>query len=205
MSYRSFVAARTQWNAELRNLDELLQTDGGGQRSCQIVCLEFPSTAGPPNRRCLDRSSLASIISNEARGKLDLCGRLLIVEDISNDIIEILGSLLEIDPIFFASHIDTFQVDIARTRPSMAVLPSKIRTQDFLNLHYHRVIELESPDSTQALFRDMNVSRKVKVLSGFKGTNIGLVRHCTSILKTKGKNGLWLGKISFIIRRTLQR
>lgn len=40
-SYKSFVAIRTQRNPELRNLHELLQTNGVVQRSCRIVCLEF--------------------------------------------------------------------------------------------------------------------------------------------------------------------
>lgn len=193
-SYKSFVAIRTQRDPELRNLYEFLQTDSVIQRSCRIVCLEFSSAPGPPSRQSLDLDGLASILGAKTTGRDDLCGRLLIVEDISNDIIETLGCLLNIDPFFFASHIDTFQINIARRRPSMATFPSKTRAQNFLNLHYHRVVEIENAESTHTLLRDMNVPRKVRILPKFKGTNIGLVRHCNSILKAETKDGLWLGK-----------
>ena len=192
-SYKSLVAARTQRCPELRNLYEFLQTDSVDQRSCRIVCLEFSSAPGPPSRRSLDLNGLESILGAKAAGRDNLCGRLLIVEDMSNDIIETLGCLLDIDPFFFASHIDTFRIDMARTWPSMATLPSKTRAQNFLNLHYHRVVELESLVSTHALLRDMNVPRKVRILPNIKGTDIGLVRDCCSILNAETKDGLWLG------------
>lgn len=196
-SYKSFIAATFQQNPQYRNLHELLQTNSASQRSCHIVCLEFSSILGPPRRQNLDLKGLASVLSTGATGRDDLCGRLLIVEDLSKDTVEMLGCLLNIDPFFFASHLDTFQVDIARSRPSMATLPSKMRTQNFLNLHYHRVVELENPGDPHVILRDMNVPRKVPILPKFKRTNIGLVRHCCSILKARGKDGLWLGKRGF--------
>ena len=165
--------------------------------------LEFSSNHDLPSRRSLDLDSLATLLGNEAKGRDDLCGRLLIVEDVSNDIVETLGSLLNIDPFFFASHIDTAQIDIATTRPSIATLPSTRRSQNFLNLHYHRVLEFENLESKQTLLRDMNVPRKVKILPQFKGTNIGLAQHCCSILKTEGKDGLWLGKRGLISHRDI--
>lgn len=192
-SYQSFVAASAQWNPDLKNLSEVLQSNSLGQRACHIVCLAFSSTPGPPRRQSLDLDSLASTLSTPAARRDGILGRLLIIEDITTEIVETLGCLLNIDPFFFASHIDTFRIDVARARPSMANLPSIMRTQNFLNLHYHRVVEIENPESTHELLRDMNVPRVVRVLSKFKGTNIGLVRHCCSILEAKGKDGLWIG------------
>ena len=195
-SYKSFVATRAQRNPELNNLLELLQTKSARQSSCRIVCLEFSSAPSPPRRLSLDLDDLTPILGAKATGRDDLCGRLLVVEDISNDSIETLGCLLDIDPCFFASHVDTCQTNIARRRPSMATLPSRLRDQEFLNLHYHRVVEIEKSNATSSLLRDMNVPRKVRVLPNLKGTSIGLVRHCTSILKAQTKDGLWLGKIT---------
>ena len=193
-SYKSFVAAQTKRTSCLHELFEFLQNDSARQNACRIVCLEFSSTSGPPGRRSLDLDELEALLSNTTKRTGDLCGRLLIVEDLSSEIIETLGSSLNIDPLFFASHIDTFQADIATTRPSTAALPSTTRAQKFLNLHYHRVIEIENLESKQVLLRDMNVPRKVKTLPRTKGINVGLVRHCCSTLKTEGKDGLWLGK-----------
>ena len=193
-SYKSFVAARTQRNSSLQNLCEFLQNDTVSQHACRVVCLEFSSASGPPSHRSLDRDGLELLLCNKTKGRDDLCGRLLIVEDLSSDVVETLGSLLNIDPLFFASHIDTFQIDIATTRPSTTTLPSTTRSQNFLNLHYHRIIEFENLDSKQVLLRDMNVPRKVKILPQLKRINVGLARHCCSTLKTEGKDGLWLGE-----------
>ena len=188
------MAARTQWNPCLRNLCRFLQNDTASQHACRIVCLEYSSVSGPPSRRSIDLDDLALLLRTTTKEKDDLCGRLLIVEDVSSDVVETLGSLLEIDPLFFASHIDTFQIDIATTRPSTVTLPSTMRSQNFLNLHYHRVIEIENLESKKILHRDMNVPRKVKILPRLQGSIIGLVRHCCSTLNTEGKDGHWIGK-----------
>ena len=200
-SYKSFVTARAQWNPCLRNLCEFVQNDTRSPRACRIACLDFSPEPGPPTRRSLDLEGLTLLLRDTAKGKEDLCGRILIIEDLSSDIIETLGSLLNIDPLFFASHVDTFQIDVATTRPSTVTLPSTIRSQKFLNLHYPRVIEFEELKSKQVLSRDMNMPRKVKVLPPLKGINVGLARHCCSILKTEGKDGNWLGKDCLINRK----
>ncbi len=201
-SYKSFVEARTQWNPCLKNLSQFLHDDMASQHTCHITSLDFSSASGPPSRRNLDLDSLAMLLRGTAKGKDELCGRLLIVEDLSNQVLETLGSLLNIDPLFFASHIDTFQIDIATTRPSTVTLPSTMRSQNFLNLHYHRIVEFENLKSKQVLHRDMNVPRKVKILPRTKGNDIGFVRHCCSILKIERKDGLWLGRRSLTDRIT---
>ena len=202
-SYKSFVAARTQWNPCLKNLSEFLHQEAAGQHTCRITSLEFSSASDSPSRRSLDLDNLAPMLCKTAKERDDICGRLLIVEDLSNHVLETLGSLLEIDPLFFASHVDTFQIDMATTRPSTVTLPSTTQSQNFLNLHYHRVVEFENLESKQVLHRDMNVPRKVKMLPRPKGSNIGLVRHCCSILRTEGKDGLWLGKRGVIDHRDI--
>ena len=191
-SYKSFVAERTQQNPHLQNLREFLQKEATSQGACHIACLDFFPGDGPPSRRSLSLKGLGSLLSDKDDAD-DLCGRLLIVEDISNDVVETLGSLLNIDPLFFASHMDTDEIDIKKTRLQTAILPSTKRSQKFLNLQYHRVIEFEDLNSDQTIFRKMNVSRKVKILSQLKGITIGLARHCCSILRTDGNHGHWLG------------
>ena len=200
-SYRSFVAARTQWNPSLENVSKFIHDDTASQHTCHITSLEFSSATGPPSRRNLDLDSLASLLGGAIKEKDELCGRLLIFDDLSSHVLETLGAFLKIDPSFFASHIDTFQNDITMTRPSTAGLPSTMRSSNFLNLHYHRVIEFENLESQHVLRRDMNVPRKVKILPRTKGRIFGLVRHCCSVLKTEGKDGLWLGTRNLINRR----
>ena len=192
-SYKSFVAARSQQTPCLRNLLAFLQNDRVSQYPCRAICLDFSSTDDPPSRRSLDLEDLTLLLRKTSNEKGGICGRLLIVEDLSNVMIETLGSLLDIDPLFFASHIDIFQDDIATTRPSTATLLSTMRSQNFLTLPYHRVIESEDLEFDQRILRDMNVPRKVAVLPPLKGVNVGLARHCCSILRSESKDGLWLG------------
>ena len=116
-----------------------------------------------------------------------------IIEDPSKDIIQMLGSNLNIDPFFFASDIDAPQSEIVTTRPYMATLPSAVKSHNFLTLHYHRALEFERRPKEPSL-RDMNVPRKVKALPSIKNVNIGLARHCCPIMRTEGKDGLWLGE-----------
>ena len=193
-SYKSYVQARTQWNPCLKNLSSFLHDDGASQHLCHITSLDFSSASGVPSRRRLDLDSLSSLLHGTVKENDDFCGRILIVDDISSHVLETLGSILDIDPLFFASHIDTFRIDVSTTRPSTVTLPSTTRSQNFVNFHYHRVVEFENLESRQVLHRDMNVPRKVKILPRLEGINIGLVRHCCSILKTHGRDGSWLGR-----------
>ena len=202
-SYRSLVVARMQQCPCLQNLLGFLENAGSSKYACRIISLEFSSSTALPYRRSLDLNELISLLCNEDKESGKLIGRLLIVEDLSNYVIEILGSLLNIDPMFFACHIDTFGDEVGITRPSTAMLPSTMVSQNFLNLQYHRVIELElgNLNSGHELYRDINVPRKVALLPQTKGRHLGLARHCCSILKTESKDGLWLGEIDSICRK----
>lgn len=193
ISYKSFMAERAQQNPHLQSLHEFLSKDTTDSKPCHIACLEFSVGNNMPKRRRLDYEGLNSLLSNQTK-EGDVHGRFLIVEDVSNAVADTLGSLLNIDPFFFALHIDTSEIDIRKTRIQTAVLPSTRRRHNFLNLHYHRVVEFDNLKSEQTVFRDMNIPRKVKILSRLKGIQIGLARHCCSVLSTQAKDGTWLGK-----------
>ena len=195
ISYTSLVSVQSRQRPCLQNLLTFLGHDRLGQYACRIICLEFPSSTDPPTRQSLDFVDLQSLLCSTKHENPRICGRILFVEDLSRDIIELLGLLLDIDPLFFASHIDVFKDEVGTTRPSTASLPSTMLSQNFLNLQYHRIIALEYDnfESERGIFRDMNIPRKVALLPKLKGRNIGLARHCCSILKTQSKDGLWLG------------
>lgn len=190
--YASFVAAQTRPTPSLEQLSRFLSHDISMRYSCRIACLEFSVASGTPSHKSLTLNDLASLLHDESLGSNSLQGRILIVEDLTRDIIELLGSTLNVDPFFFASHIDVFQPSIATSRPYMATLPSVASTQDSLTLHYHRVLQFDSPTHKRTLLQATNVPRKVKILPSTQGVNVGLARHCCSVLKTVGKDGLWL-------------
>lgn len=191
-SYKSYVQARTKRNSSLQNLLDFLSSDDSRQRTCRIACIEFSSLSGIAIRKCLDLNTLKLLLTDRTNG---IQGRLLIVEDLHPDIVETLGSILNLDPFFFASHIDLYKFDISRKRPCMTVsLPSRLKSQDFLTLRYHRVFDFKHSLPRQSLRRDMNVSRKVMMIPSSKGSNLGLARHGCSILRVSGDDGFWLGK-----------
>ena len=193
-SYKTLVARRTSPNPCLQDLSSFLSRKIVCQRAFRAVCMEFFTENRPPYSQRIDLNSLTSLLSNTRKGSNDCCGRILIIEDPCQDVVEILGSMLDIDPLFFASHIDTHEeINMTTARPSVTTLPSTARSQNFLNLHYQRVIQCDNPRPRQTLLRNMNLRRKVKMLPQTGGITIGLVRHCCSILETIGPDGLRLG------------
>jgi hypothetical protein len=118
----------------------------------------------------------------------------LIIEDLSANMIEMLGSVLNIDPFFFASHIDVSYNEMGMKRASVVTLPSKLRCRRSINLHYHHVLEFKNPPPRGKLFQVLNVPREVKTSRPINDVHIGLARQCCSIVQTVGKDGLWLGK-----------
>ena len=191
-SYASFVAARVQRSPCLASLHNFLR-ESPMSYGCRIVCLEFFNSFAAPIQRDLTPNDLTLLLANEDQENPDLRGRILIVEDLTKEIIEILGSSLNVDPFFFASHIDAFLPEVATPKPYMAALPSVIGLHNFINLHYLRLLNLESTQE-RTLQQHMNVPRRVRVLPPLEGAHIGLARHCSSILKTATKDGLWLGR-----------
>lgn len=144
----------------------------------------------------LDFGGLTCLLNGLNTGVSDGAGRLLIVEDLTKDVIEVLGSSLDIDPLFFASQIYGPNVDITSSKPSMATLPSKAMSRNFLSLQYQRSFEFENcPVAPGKMSRDSNVPRKVVMLPPTKNVHIGLAQHGCSVLLTKARGNGWLGEI----------
>ncbi|XTI82563.1 hypothetical protein V2W45_1224354, partial [Cenococcum geophilum] len=122
-----------------------------------------------------------------------LQGRILIIEDLTKDLVELLSSALDIDPLFFALHLHSPQKKRSnRQSPDLATLPSRLRKQDYTNFLHHRTITFDSvPPPTGRLLEDSNVDRKFIILPS---TNIGLAQHCTFVIKIPRKNSFWIGK-----------
>jgi hypothetical protein len=87
-------------------------------------------------------------------------GRTLVIEDPSRDIVETLGTVLDIDPFFFASHISFPLNGIDDEPPTVSVPPSRIRTQSFLSIDVHRVLSFPKSLRATKLLRGGNIPRK---------------------------------------------
>ncbi|KAH7121209.1 hypothetical protein B0J11DRAFT_60515 [Dendryphion nanum] len=127
-------------------------------------------------------------------------GRILIIEDLTKTVIADLGSALQIDPLFFASHLDTPAMDVNSTAPDKVTLPSRLRPKDYINIHYHRTIRFSEnsnlPEGHLTLRQDgICISRKVTILTRIKKIRIGLAQHCVSVYWKMQQGGHWLGII----------
>ncbi|RDW82333.1 hypothetical protein BP6252_03445 [Coleophoma cylindrospora] len=201
-TYRTYVKALCVRNPSLLNLDNFLtEPRAAHSDGCRVAALDFrPGIKHPITRTIVHLDNLHTELDDEASQKVwdddkdhALQGRILIIEDLTPDLVELLGSDLEIDPLFFAMHLHTAQRNGMRQQtPEEASLPSRLLFQSYMNVSYHRAITHESmTHSGGRLLRDSALDRKLVLLPN---TKIGLAQHCASIIKMKHQNGFWLGE-----------
>lgn len=205
MPYGAYVKAQCSQNPSLLNLHNFLSNPKGRRSGCRIVAMDFREGIDHPISRaiaCLD--DLSSEFRENPLGKTchketelyqdhPLQGRILIIEDLTKDVVELLGSELDIDPLFFALHLHTAQKKGMRHQtPDEVTLPSRLLPQDYVNISYHRAIMCDmAHGSRRRLLRDTVIDRKLVFLPF---TNIGLAQHCASVIRTKQKSSFWIGK-----------
>jgi hypothetical protein len=201
--YQTYVQALCLRYPSLNNLSEFLSSSTAPSRSSRLVTLDFQKGLQKPIIRedvSLDRlsheirgSSIipAEDIQGEKNHESDLLGRVLIIEDLTRDLIELLGSELDIDPLFFAMHLHTAHRRGMRTQtPDEATLPSRIPFQSYTNVSYHRTVTSDTVDPHgERLLRDTVIDRKLVFL---RSTTVGLAQHCASILRVKRKGCFWI-------------
>ncbi|OCK76808.1 hypothetical protein K432DRAFT_259540, partial [Lepidopterella palustris CBS 459.81] len=124
--------------------------------------------------------------------------QILIVEDLSKELIDILGSSLDVDPLFFASHVNASWKELETQTPDLATLPSRTTASNYINVHYHRTISFDKVSPPRKRLRRVgNIDRKVMAIPSVKNKWIGLAQHCVSILRTT-RDTHWIG-ISHVV------
>lgn len=192
-SYQQFIAAQCKWNPCLQNLSDFLASNQFRQNSSRIACLEFSSEDYHPRHQNLDLSGLATILQEPYAKSGSLLGRILIIEDLTKNVIEIVGSSLEVDPLFFAAFLHNTRVELTTRKPSVSILPSKARDLDFATIKYVRALEFGIMASPGKLFSDANARRKVSVIP-LNGACVGCVQGHFSTLIRVNKGEVWLGE-----------
>ncbi|OJZ89298.1 hypothetical protein ASPFODRAFT_78784 [Aspergillus luchuensis CBS 106.47] len=108
-SYRSHVINQNEQNpSSLDSLCEFLSTPRSDQQTSRLGVLEFTHPNSPPVYRKIDHQCLLRDLVSEETNIAEPCSlycRIVLVENISRGIVEILGSTLDIDPLFFKAHI----------------------------------------------------------------------------------------------------
>ncbi|ORY02295.1 hypothetical protein BCR34DRAFT_605646 [Clohesyomyces aquaticus] len=209
--YQAYVENDCRRRPSLDGLRQFLSNPVSGNQACRITSLDFYRNSQKPQKTALDLRTLRSYLdvhdsdssagcerSNPFAGEITesqhVNGRIFIIEDLTKDIIELLGSALVIDPMFFAAHVHAAGDESQNQTPDRSMLPSQLKRRNFINILYHRTIQFDENVSLpyNTLRRYTNVPRKVVVLPISEDRHVGLVQHCTSVLCVTHKR-LWLG------------
>lgn len=197
-TYRSYVDAQYARNPCLVYLHDFLHRPKPHRGRCRII--DFGAMESDQDCRPIEVDELTEILrrdsstdqhkfkkkNKDADSLLEKqSNRLLIVENITPDIVETLGSGLELDPAFFASHVDTPAISFDAQTPDDVLLPSQRKSRQYINLHYHQAFMFEKlRDSLpKTVLLDCNIDRKIGFPSSKKGRTIGLARRVVSILQ----------------------
>ncbi|KAF5618607.1 hypothetical protein F52700_12127 [Fusarium sp. NRRL 52700] len=151
----------------------------------KITYLDYTSHSLQPRRIHVPEDKISELLKTSP----SVPTRLIFVEDVSPDLIILLGEKLDIDPLFFADYIHAAFKAGKKTSPppSLATLPSSIATRDHIHLHYHKVIALEGTDdelneAPYDLKTSSNVPRHVRRLVTLPGRRLALVQTCCSFI-----------------------
>jgi len=199
-SYRAYVGALCPRNPSLITLSNFLNNPKAIKSRCQIAALDFnqgslkPITRRIPDIDCLlDELHTKPILEGDEdkNGHSPLQGRILVLEDLTANLIELLGSELDLDPLFFAMHLHTLHRAGTRHQiPDEAALPSRLRSKNYINISYQRPVICESRGVSGGKWvRDTAVERKLVML---RSTTIALAAHVTSVLTIRKRSGIWI-------------
>ena len=199
-SYSDYVCfLRSHGFHHLKNLDEYLSWKTSARRyphfrqprTSRIKLLEYLSHESQ-EAELTDTAQLKSLLRDWTRpnvAQTTAQGRTILIEDISPELVDILGGQLEIDPGFFASHIEGPSASNIESLSSTSTLASNTTRHDkeFFNMEYICTFTIDGCGRADVsrLFTQGNYRRKVEVVSKYGKQKIALVRR----------------KISFFMRR----
>ncbi|KAI0380703.1 hypothetical protein F5Y04DRAFT_96510 [Hypomontagnella monticulosa] len=169
------------------------------EAGCRIECLQFQED-GNTYYTGLDADGVVDAIldftlNSEAAKTAGIC---ILVEDIEPRVINALGGALDINPHFFGGHIERSFVEIEKGPPSshMVSLPSHVGSQNYVNLHYQRPIDLGEKDTQLNIPYHLrlrgNSVRPGRSLPALFGRNVGFIRSCFSIFHKQIGDSQWV-------------
>lgn len=206
-SYKDYAEAQCLRYPSLTALCHFLSDPASDRYPCRIAALRFFDGIRVPSTSDIKPSDLRSELApqtpqREIRSSKDrdkekwhnLLGEILIVEDLTRNVVETLGAMLDIDPMFFAKHL----ADSRFTFFDPSTPQSRSWLKSYINVFYHRVISFEEQVTPVAsplnVSRTSNVPRKVVVFPAMGSTKIGLIQHCCSMLMISRSQQPWLGE-----------
>lgn len=176
----------------------------------KVAVIDF-SQAGIVVKEIEDRESLAKCIKHEQPP--DGTHRLFVVEDLSRDIIEILGGELDIDPLFFREHIsDYLWYNTRDPWVELPVLQVISRSRTYFRMRYFHARYFTSEESLERARKEaamFNVLRRIdydknhNAILDKRGSCVGLVRSKASfwVQPTESENTSKIGMTDLTLKR----
>ena len=192
-SYMDYVELRAQSNPCINGLERYLLQPG--TRSSNLVYIDYPTERSSAQLKPIRAE--ADKITNLIDTIPPAITRLILIEDISPQLISLVGNRLDIDPLFFADYVNTSfeNIELAPPPPSLAILPSLLSQREYLHLHYQQVLDLGEAglfkNAAYALKTDANVTRNIRRLVPLSGKQLALARAtCSLFTKEFGSSSI---------------
>jgi hypothetical protein len=202
--YHSYVHSLSERWPQLKHLEEFLHGDPHsrgttGTPNTRIAILEFRENECRIQGEFADAQNLSTFLQTPAPSN---SSRLFLIQDISPDVVELLGFKFDVDPIFFSSHIYSLDWFSRVSSPTTVPLSKSMRrAQNFIHLRYLEARPVtkngrESPSTERLPCFDSNVLRKVSLTeSGSTRHVMGFARRHISIWMDS-ENENWTGKFN---------
>ncbi|USP77846.1 uncharacterized protein yc1106_05120 [Curvularia clavata] len=203
-AYQKYIQDLCFRNPSLSTFSSFLVKPDTRKFVCRATALEFRAGVTGPNIRfipdidCL-HSELRRAVNNETeksndQSNLAIQGRILLIEDLTAEMITVLGAELDIDPLFLATHLHTVhRTGMYHQTPDDANLPSRLHQSGYVNISYHQSVTCNDIFPSGARFMtDTAINRKLVFL---RATKIGLAQRRVSIIKLKQEGGIWLALV----------
>lgn len=140
-----------RWKLLSKKKDEILERSS----RTNVAILDFPASKRPT---CLTAKNIQELRQNLDDKSPRVYGRLIVAEDLSREVIEILGSKFDIDPDFFRDHITDYSWYNIRDRWMIPHnLKSAIKMQDWTRVRFIRPRYFETIESFEAAKQEANL------------------------------------------------
>jgi hypothetical protein len=174
-----------------RHLDQA-EIENRAKRT-RIAVLDFSLASATKRTDIQSSDRLRQLLADPNFNQGPAFARILVVEDLSRDVIEALGAQYDIDPLFFRSHIsDYLWYNVKDAWVELNDLEHIARERNFFNIRYMRPRYFASEDSINKAIDNLgsfnvlrrleqDLSWKVRKARKPKGHTVGLVRSKASL------------------------
>jgi len=172
----------------------------------RMHCVEFPKNRFEP----IEGGGIADVstyfrridafLDPSVQQSSNSSGLVILVEDPGPCEMGSLGAMLDTNPLFFGGHLaSSFErVERGTQSPFTASFLSQLATQEFINIHFKRVLDLRDEESFRGfaarLIMPGNIPRKARLTQALSGRQIGILGACVSVLRNRLSGGRWVCK-----------